>query len=271
VQRGCELGLFLPAKVGNIDCTFCLDCVQACPHDNIALASRAPGLELAEDRRRSGIGVLTKRPDMAALVVVFVFGALLNAFAMVAPARHLDSWMSATTGVVSDTALLGVTFVLGLGVLPSIVLGGAAWITRMLAGPAISIGATIVRMIYGLVPLGFAMWSAHYAFHFLTGALAIVPVTQSAASDLFGRALLGEPLWRWAGMRPGSVFPIQVGLIVLGALGSLAVTSLIAGREWPGRAGRAAAPWLLLVVLLAAAAIWITWQPMEMRAAGGGG
>ena len=36
VQRGCELGLFLPAKVGNIDCTFCLDCVQACPHDNIA-------------------------------------------------------------------------------------------------------------------------------------------------------------------------------------------------------------------------------------------
>ena len=36
LQRGCELGLYLPAKVGNIDCTFCLDCVQACPHDNIA-------------------------------------------------------------------------------------------------------------------------------------------------------------------------------------------------------------------------------------------
>ena len=29
-------GLYLPAKVGNIDCTFCLDCVHACPHDNIA-------------------------------------------------------------------------------------------------------------------------------------------------------------------------------------------------------------------------------------------
>ena len=24
-QRGCELGLFLPAKVGNLDCTLCLD------------------------------------------------------------------------------------------------------------------------------------------------------------------------------------------------------------------------------------------------------
>jgi polyferredoxin len=52
VQRGCELGLFLPAKVGNLDCTFCLDCVQACPHDNIAIASRVPAAELVETGRR---------------------------------------------------------------------------------------------------------------------------------------------------------------------------------------------------------------------------
>ncbi|MGH9372257.1 MAG: 4Fe-4S binding protein, partial [Vicinamibacterales bacterium] len=69
IQRGCELGLFLPSKVGNLDCTFCLDCVQACPHDNIMLASRAPGAELAETRRRSGIGRLAQRPDIAALAV----------------------------------------------------------------------------------------------------------------------------------------------------------------------------------------------------------
>ena len=29
LQRGCELALFLPAKAGNMDCTFCLDCVHA--------------------------------------------------------------------------------------------------------------------------------------------------------------------------------------------------------------------------------------------------
>ena len=43
LQRGCELRLFLPAKVGNMDCTLCLDCVHACPHDNIALGARVPG------------------------------------------------------------------------------------------------------------------------------------------------------------------------------------------------------------------------------------
>ena len=55
LQRGCELALFLPLKVGNLDCTFCLDCVQACPHDNVAIGFRAPGEELVEDGRRSSI------------------------------------------------------------------------------------------------------------------------------------------------------------------------------------------------------------------------
>ena len=90
VQRGCELGLFLPGKVGNIDCTFCLDCVHACPHDNIALAARTPALELADARRRSGIGRLTARPDIALLAVLFVFGALMNAFAMIGPVHQLE-------------------------------------------------------------------------------------------------------------------------------------------------------------------------------------
>ena len=91
VQRGCELGLYLPAKVGNIDCTFCLDCVHACPHDNIAISVRTPGLELADARRRSGIGRLINRPDIAVLAVLFVFGALLNAFAMVSPAYSVEA------------------------------------------------------------------------------------------------------------------------------------------------------------------------------------
>src|SRR3984957_18151677 len=38
IQRGCELALFQPRKVGNMDCTFCLDCVHACPHDNVGVS-----------------------------------------------------------------------------------------------------------------------------------------------------------------------------------------------------------------------------------------
>ena len=84
-----------------------------------------------------------------------------------------------------------------------------------------------MRYAYGLVPLGFSMWLAHYGFHFFTGALTVVPVTQSAAIDVLGWAALGDPLWRWVGMRPGAVFPLQLGCILLGTAGSLAVMHLI--------------------------------------------
>ncbi len=42
-QRGCEMDLYLPRKSGNLDCTFCLDCVRACPHDNIGVMAVRAG------------------------------------------------------------------------------------------------------------------------------------------------------------------------------------------------------------------------------------
>ena len=134
IQRGCELSLFLPVKVGNIDCTFCLDCVQACPHDNIAMAVRTPGIELADTRWRSGIGRLVNRPDIAALSVLFVFGAMVNAFAMVGPVRGVEQWLAATLGTTSEAVVLGCLFALGLVVAPLVLLGAAAGLTRALGG-----------------------------------------------------------------------------------------------------------------------------------------
>src|SRR5690606_35886404 len=62
---GCELHLFQPRKLGNLDCTYCLDCIHACPYDNVGILSRFPGAELISNARRSGIGHLSERPDIA--------------------------------------------------------------------------------------------------------------------------------------------------------------------------------------------------------------
>jgi hypothetical protein len=118
---------------------------------------------------------------------------------------------------------------------------------------------------YALAPLGFGIWLAHYLFHFLTGALTAVPVTQAAAIDLLGFAALGEPLWRLVGMPPGSVFPIQLGFVLLGTAGSLALVHATSIRDSPSRPWTASAPWLLLVAALAAATLWTLAQPMAMR------
>ncbi len=253
-----------------MDCTLCLDCVRACPHDNIGLMTRVPGVELLETRRRSGIGRLAQRPDLAALVVLFTFTALVNAFAMTGPPQQGERMLAGRLSTTSEAPVLALLFVLGLVVLPALLLGTAAMCSRLLAGAdRLPFRTAVVHYAYALAPLAFGMWLAHYGFHFFTGALTAVPVTQSAAIDLAGWPVLGEPLWRWAGLRPGSVFPIQLGFLLLGSAGSLALMHAVARRDHPdGRARLIAAPWLVLVLLLTAAAVWILSLPMDMRGVG---
>jgi ferredoxin len=234
VRRGCELALFMPNKVGNIDCTLCGDCIRACPHDNIHVATRVPGAELLDPRRRSGIGRLARRPDLAALFAVFTAGGLLNAFAMTAPAATLDG------------AGLALLFAAGM-LVPALVFSRQPF----------------VGFAYALAPLGFGIWLAHYGFHFLTGVGTIVPVAQAAAIDATGAAALGEPLWRLTGLQPGAVFPIQVGVLLLGAAGSLGLIHATAGGSW-----KRLLPWAAIVIAIAVAALWTFAQPMAMRGMG---
>jgi polyferredoxin len=270
VQRGCELGLFLPSKIGNLDCTLCMDCVRACPHDNIALATRTPGLELLDPRRRSGIGRLVQRPDVAVLAVVFTFAALLNAFAMTAPALTLEQMLARSLHVDSEALVLALLFLIGLVVLPGVLLVCAAIVTRSaMRNARAPLGATALQYAATLIPLGFGVWLAHYGFHLFTGILTAVPVAQSAAIDLSGWAALGEPAWRWVGMQPGAVYPIQLGFVLLGAGGSVGLVHATSMRDYPARPALASAPWLAIVAGLAAAALWILSQPMEMRGLGG--
>ena len=119
-------------------------------------------------------------------------------------------------------------------------MGGAAALTRTIAGGASgSVGRIAVSYAYALVPFGFGMWLAHYGFHLLTGLFTVIPIAQNVVVDLLGWPALGEPLWRLTGMRPGSVFPIQVGFILLGAMGSLALAYRISERDYPDRPGAA--------------------------------
>ena len=264
-QRGCELGLFLPAKVGNLDCTLCLDCVQACPRDNVALAPRIPAAELASSARRSGIGRLSRRPDLAGLAAVFTCAGLVNAFLMTAPAYSVQEALGRATGVRSEGALLGILFAAGVVALPLLLVAAAAGATRLLARSYSSWSSIAASYAWALVPIGAATWAAHYSFHLLTGVLTVVPVVQSAAADVFGKGALGAPLWAWAGLKPGAVYPIELGLVLLGLMGSLATAGAVAQREHPRAPLRAAAPWAALVVALACASIWVLSQPMEMR------
>jgi ferredoxin len=262
---GCEPGLFQPKKVGNMNCHFRLDCVRACPYDNVGLLTRLPGSELWVDPVRSAIGRFSTRPDLAVLVVVYVFGALLNAFGMISPVYALEAWLADLLSTRSEAIVLGILFVGGLGVIPGLLLGLTAALTRWWTGSQEGLLSITNRFVYGLVPMAFGVWVAHFLFHFLTGALTIVPVVQSLLVDL-GWLALARPRWDLGPIVPRLwMFPLEVGLMGLGWLGSLLAVYRIAERENPRRPWRAFLPWAGLLLLLLLTGVWLMSQPMEMR------
>lgn len=264
LQRGCELALFQPKKVGNLDCTFCLDCVYACPHDNVGILSRTPAAELAVNERRSGIGRLTRRNDYSVLVLIFTFGALLNAFAMVSPVYALEQWLSDALRTSLEWPVLTSMFALALVVEPALLLGGAAAFSRAASGRKESLWKVVRTYSFGLIPLGVGIWAAHYAFHLLTGIWTFIPVVQRIAADLLGRPT-PRPSLLMPGFPEEVVYPIELGLLGLGLLGSILALHQIASREHPDGPIPAFVPWAIVSCALAAAAVWLLSQPMEMR------
>ncbi|MBS1254071.1 MAG: hypothetical protein MAG451_03127 [Anaerolineales bacterium] len=265
---GCELWLFQERKVGNMDCTFCLDCVHACPYDNVGLVARRPAQELWNvSQTRSGLGRFDLRPDLAALIVVLTFGALINAFGMVPPVYALQRRLAEALGTGSEAVVLTLVFVTGMVLLPLGLLAATSALSRRLSSSCESLLQIGTRYAFALVPVSFGMWTAHYIFHFLTGALTIVPVTQDFLRD-FGVSWLGEPRWGLGSLVPSAwILPIEMLFLYAGILGSLVAGLQIAQRRYPDRrlALRAALPWLVLVMLIGAASMWLLSQPMEMR------
>jgi hypothetical protein len=259
---GCELGLYQPRKSGNMDCTFCLDCVHACPHDNVAVSANPPGMDLWSDPSRSGVGPFDKRPDLAALVLVLVFGAFANAAGMVAPVL---GWRNQIEGGLLATAAL---YLVALVVLPLVSVGAASALSQRwgrLPGSWLSVAT---RYSFALVPLGFGMWLAHYGFHFLTSYDTAGPTTQRFAADL-GWRFLGEPSWGGSCCRPVAEWLPRLELFFLevGSLLSLYTVWRMSLKRsaGAGRALLALLPWAVLIVMLFAVGAWIVSQPMQMR------
>jgi cytochrome c oxidase assembly factor CtaG len=265
---GCELHLYQPRKSGNMDCTFCMDCVHACPHDNVGVSASAPGRDLWVDPNRSGVGAFDKRTDLAAVVLVLVFGAFANAAGMVAPALawrdRIEAGLGAWSGVLVTTAFYFVALIL----LPLLSVAEATSLSRSwgrLSGDWLSVAT---RYCFALVPLGFGMWLAHYSFHFLSSYDSAVPTTQRFAADL-GWTFLGEPQWRGSCCAPVvSWLPrLEILFLQFGMLLSLyagwRISLARASGAW--RALAALLPWALLILLLFAVGVWIVLQPMQMR------
>lgn len=264
-QRGCELELFLPRKAGNLECTFCLDCVRACPQGNVGVLMVFPARDATEDRNRSSIGRYKRRPDWAVLVAVVAAAAWAGSAVMVAP---VVQWLVAVqrSWGLSDSWLPITLFYLVVGgvVLGGLALGGELS-RRMQSGQRTSWREWTPEFVYAIAPIGLAVWVAHYGFHLLVGVPLIGPALGRLAWDTgvpLGTGLITLPLaWREG-------FPtVQLLILDAGYLLSLWMSWRIAQRKATERTRRLGiwAPWAGLWTLGYGAAFWIFLQPMQMR------
>ena len=265
---GCELHLYQPRKSSNMDCTFCLDCIHACPHDNVGILAVPPGKALWHDSIRSGIGRFSKRPDLAALIVVLAFGAFVNAAGMVAPVLEWRDQVASLFRERSPLLVTSMSYVVGLVLLPVLLVGMSAALSRWFGRLKVSPLELATRFSYALVPLGFSMWLAHYSYHFLASWGAVFPALQRFAGDI-GWAIFVDPAWADACCRPvaGWLPRLEILSLDAGLLFSLYTGYRIAlsQSERTSQALKILAPWAVLLVLLFAAGIWIVLQPMQMR------
>lgn len=258
---GCGTELFPPTMRSNLDCTLCLDCARACPYDNVALAIQSPGMELVDDP-------WPRRWDISFLVMLFTFAAFSNAFGMVPPFYDLQDRLAALLGDAPEWLTLGLIFgTLNLA-LPALLGLGAASLSRSAGSKSEPLRAAFSRFAPGFIPLAVALWAAHYGFHFVTGALAIIPVTQMFLID-HGISLLGaSPNWSLGPIMPGDwILPTQTLIVMAGFFASLIVGNRIARRDFAPRsvAARVLSPWLVIWLGLAIAALLVFNLPMEMR------
>jgi hypothetical protein len=198
-----------------------------------------------------------------ALGVLLAFWGVVNALAMISPFYVFVEHLSSFIGSRNEFVLLGVTYLLVTAAGLAMLLGAAVLADR-LGGLRPEPVAAFKRWGYVTVALGFGFWGAHYVFHFLTGALSVVPVFQHFFEY---RGLLLDPNWRLAQMVPTRwLFPIQALIGAAYTAVALATAVRIARRDFGGRRWVLAMwPLALYVLAFTALQLVILAQPMEMR------
>lgn len=258
-QRGCELLLFQPRKSGNMDCTFCLDCVKACPHDNVGILAVPPGRDIIADPRRSSVGEYSRRRDLSALVLVFVFAAFANVAAMLFPVREMEEAVRRIFGPQVSGFVWFAVFVFCVMILPL----GLAWLCGRFSSAAAGCGSpgSTSGLVFALIPMGLAMWVAHITFHVFTGVLTPWPIIMRTARDLGLRSVMPE--WDVA------IIPFDglVGLQILFLNAGLLLSLWILWRKSCALSGRVLPvflPWAAVATALYVAGVWLTFQPLDM-------
>jgi YHS domain-containing protein/ferredoxin len=253
----------------NTYCIQCTECLQACPHGNLAVNLRPWG----EDLKALG----KPRSDEAYLALLMLALTGFHGLTMTPAWRGMTAWLETAAPIGRIGAFsLGMAAIMAF---PVLIYGGLIWVSYRIAGPASGRNAApdaaaprstyydyFVRYAYCLLPIALFYHLAHNLEHLLMEGQKVVALI----SDPFG--------WGWNAFgTAGWVVPplvsldvlwvLQVLLVGVGHVYSLWAANRISRRLFadPRAAARGQWPMLVGMIAFSVLSLWLLKQPMEMR------
>lgn len=245
--RACPWGLYPVALRDSSACGLCMECLRACPQDNLALNLRPFGEDLQPPE------IVNKAPGTRALDGVFLALVMLgSALAFAAVFVGPWGWLKSAAFAVGSRAWGG--YAAGFLALNLVVLPGlfalAVWLGQKLGRSGGSLRGALANQAQGLVPLGLMAWIAFTVSFALPKVGYILGVLHDPLG--WGWKLLGAKYTFWSPDVSGFSTLLQVALLLVGLFWALDVSRRVNGSK----RGQAA-PVQVFSVAFSLAMLWL--------------
>jgi hypothetical protein len=245
----------------NTYCIQCTECLQACPHDNMAVNLRPWGADLAVAGKPSA--------DEAYLALLMLAITGFHGLTMTPAWPALMEWLEVSVGLGRIGAFtVGMFALMGT---PLAIYAGLLWLSYRIAAAAsgpepVTYRSYFVRYAYCVLPIALFYHLAHNLEHLLMEG----PKVLRLLSDPLGRGwnLFGTAGWSIPPLASLDVlWLLQVILVGVGHVYSLWAAQKISRRTFsdPAAAARGQIPILIGMIAFSVLSLWLLKQPMEMR------
>ena len=259
----CNWFEFAPTMDRNMDCNLCLDCVRACPKDNITLQVQSFGQDLAtfKPHRKSVDEAVT----VAAVLGVSVMQTAVMLNSWPGWEAKVGSWLGLAHGPLLYTLIF---LTMGL-VVPSILVALVSYVGAPPGELRSDIFHAFRTYAYIFLPLGLALHASHNFHHLLGEGGAMVTGLRQALSEYTGWASLAptEVAGAASAIGPNTLFLLQWLALIGGLYLSYLVGVAVARRTsvQSVRAFRTALPILLFAIAYTVINIVVLSAPMAHR------
>jgi YHS domain-containing protein len=252
----------------NTYCIQCGECLQTCPHDNLAVNLRPWGEDLRIDGKPRGDEAYLALLMLAltgfhGLTMTPVWQSMTASLETLLPTGRIASFSLGmltlmTFPVLIYTALVWVSY--------AITTGRARAMSAGTEGRPLIYSDYFVRYAYCVLPIALFYHLAHNLEHLLMEGQKVIALL----SDPFGWGwnLFGTARWIIPPLVSLDVlWVLQVIFVAIGHVYSLWVANKISRRIFPDRAAAARGQWPMLIGMIAFSvfSLWLLKQPMEMR------